>query len=69
MKADNKGPTVTLIKSSNNDKVFGGYTSVPWTSSEYTWVRDEKAFLFSLTDNRKYDQALLSTSRNNTRQD
>jgi hypothetical protein len=55
MKVDQRGPTITLVRSSNNDKVFGGFTSVPWTSSEYKWVRDEKAFLFSLSDNRKYE--------------
>ena len=41
MKVDHKGPTVTLIRSENNDNLFGGYTSMPYTSQEYTWVRDE----------------------------
>jgi len=50
----------------NNDKVFGGYTSIAWSSTEYKWVRDEKAFLFSLTDGRKYEQGLLATSRSGT---
>jgi hypothetical protein len=60
---------VTLIRSMNNDKVFGGYTSIAWSSTEYKWVRDEKAFLFSLTDGRKYEQGLLATSRSGTGQD
>jgi len=47
LKVDDSGPTVTLIRSS--DQVFGGYTSIPWTSSLFRWVKDEKAFLFSLT--------------------
>ncbi len=59
MKADQRGPTITIVRSANNDKVFGGYTSVPWTSAEYKWVRDEKAFIFCLTDCRKYEQGLL----------
>ena len=29
-KCDNKGPTVTIVKSGNN--IFGGFTEVPWTS-------------------------------------
>ncbi len=56
MKVDNRGPTITLIKSAINDKIFGGYTSVPITSSLFKWVKDEKAFLFNLTDSRKYEQ-------------
>ena len=26
---DNKGPTVTIVKDTNNS-IFGGYTSIPW---------------------------------------
>lgn len=42
---DNKGPTVTVVKSGDN--IFGGYTEQPWDGSTgYKWC--EKSFLFSL---------------------
>ncbi|EFC47878.1 predicted protein [Naegleria gruberi] len=47
-KCDNKGPTVTIIRTSNNC-IFGGYTEVSWNSfSGYS--RDPNAFLFSLVN-------------------
>jgi TLD len=49
---DNKGPTISIIKSKCG-KVFGGYTSAPWTSVR-GYKKDEKAFLFSLTSKIKY---------------
>jgi BTB/POZ domain-containing protein KCTD9 len=53
LKCDNRGPTLTLVKSSSNNEIFGGYTSIPWTSSQYRWVRDDKAFLFTLSEGGK----------------
>jgi hypothetical protein len=48
-RCDNKGLTLTLIQSSFN-KVFGGYTSVPWQSRADSKFEDDKnAFIFSLT--------------------
>ncbi len=44
--------TLTLIKDYNNN-IFGGYTSVPWESSDIgTFKKDETAFLFSLNNPR-----------------
>ena len=43
-----KGPTMTIILS-NNNYLFGGYTSVPWTSSGSN-KNDATAFLFTLTN-------------------
>ncbi|CAF1174164.1 unnamed protein product [Adineta steineri] len=43
---NNEGPTITIIQSSNSS-IFGGYTSVSWTSSEKR-ENDETAFLFTL---------------------
>ena len=38
---DNKGPTVTVVKSGNN--IFGGYTDQSWDGRSYfTWVRITK---------------------------
>ncbi len=59
LKCDNKGPTVTLLRSATNNNVFGGFTSVPWTSSQFLWVHDDKSFLFSLAPDshpKKYPQ-------------
>jgi hypothetical protein len=47
-RCDNKGPTLTIVRS-NNNYLFGGYTSVAWTSSG-NWTVDSKAFLFTLTN-------------------
>ncbi|CDW75419.1 UNKNOWN [Stylonychia lemnae] len=44
---DSKGHTVSFILSSFGE-VFGGYTSIPWTS-EKNYLKDSQAFLFSLT--------------------
>ncbi|EFC45125.1 predicted protein [Naegleria gruberi] len=48
-KCDNRGPTLTIIKS-EHDQIFGGFTSKPWTSnrSPQTYVSDESAFIFKI---------------------
>ncbi|EFC39027.1 predicted protein [Naegleria gruberi] len=46
-KCDNQGPTVTIIKASSG-AIFGGYTSVSWSSAMLDFFPDSKAFLFSL---------------------
>ncbi|CAF0933327.1 unnamed protein product [Rotaria sordida] len=43
---DNQGPTMTIILS-NNNYLFGGYTSIPWTSDD-SYKNDPTAFLFTL---------------------
>jgi hypothetical protein len=48
-----KGETLTIVKS-NFGKVFGGYTAIPWKDS-HLYVRDQKAFIFSLTNLYKYN--------------
>jgi len=47
-RCDNKGRTITIVQS-NNNYLFGGYTSVAWTSSG-SWTIDPNAFLFTLTN-------------------
>ncbi len=39
-KCDNKGPTVTIVKSGNN--IFGGFTDVSWASGEFAAPSLEK---------------------------
>ena len=53
MKCDSRGPTITLVKSASNNEIFGGYSSISWSSSQFRWVRDDKSFLFTLSDGGK----------------
>ena len=60
---DNKGPTLILIKTSN-DEIIGGFTPLNW---EATTEREKKydelglTFLFSLTLNKKFDMIKRNT--------
>jgi hypothetical protein len=45
---DNKGRTVTIVKSSKG-QIFGGYTKIPWRSAG-GFVYDPSAFIFLLKD-------------------
>ena len=49
---DGKGPTITLCKGENG-YIFGGYLTVPFSSDGKDHY-DDKAFLFSLTNNKKF---------------
>ncbi len=44
-----KANTVTVIKNTNGF-IFGGFTSIPWSSSDDEYQEDNTAFLFSLTN-------------------
>jgi hypothetical protein len=47
---------VTLV-SSEAGKLFGGYTSVAWSSPiAAEWKKDDKAFIFSLTNRTNHSQ-------------
>lgn len=61
---NNKGPTVTVIKS-EHDKVFGGFTSESWGfagTGNYQYKHDPTAFIYSLTNKGKYAQQLNQNS-------
>ena len=47
-----KGSTVTIVKG-ENDHIFGGYVTVPYSSDKKSHY-DDKAFLFSLTNMKKF---------------
>ena len=47
-----KGPTITLCKG-ENDHIFGGYLTVTFSSDDKSHY-DDKAFLFSLANNKKF---------------
>ncbi len=52
---DNKGPTLTLIESTNG-YIFGGYISISWEGpSGWTYKgNDDNAFIFSINNKLKY---------------
>ena len=46
-KCDYVGETVSIIQTTQ-DRVFGGYTNIPWNSSVSRWVKDQgRSFIFS----------------------
>jgi hypothetical protein len=49
---DNKGPTLTIIKTTT-DHVFGGYTTASWDKSG-GYKEDSNSFVFSLNHRAKY---------------
>jgi len=53
---DNKGPTLTLIKTTKN-KIFGGFTPLSWNNNKGN-ICDElnQTFIFSLTSKEKFDK-------------
>ena len=51
-KCANKNPTMIFVQSANGCR-FGGFTSAKWTNGQY--VKDSKAFLFSLDKKEKYN--------------
>ena len=52
---NNQGPTLTLVKTTRN-KIFGGFTSLNWSSDEES-VKDpaNQTFIFSLDLKKKYN--------------
>ena len=54
-KCDNKGPTITLIKTDNNKK-FGGFISEDreYGTVEQVYKKDKNAFIFSINKKTKY---------------
>ena len=51
-KCDNNGATISLIINKYSDAIFGGYTSIPWSSDNGNHI-DSKAFLFQVKPNQK----------------
>lgn len=51
--ADNKGPTLTIIRNKANGKIAGGYTAIPWATVN-GYVADPNAYLFSVDRKEKY---------------
>lgn len=57
-KVDGQGRTFSVIHVSGNyNEIIGGYNPFSWnTSSSYTVTSDRSAFIFNLTENRKFTQ-------------
>lgn len=52
-KCDGKGETITLIKTENTGKIFGGYLDKNWETKE-AWINSSKAFVFSINNKEMY---------------
>jgi hypothetical protein len=46
---DGKSETLTIIQAKESSYIFGGYTNAAW-ESKVSFIRDPKAFIFSLTN-------------------
>jgi len=57
---DNKGPTITLIKSSEGF-VIGGYTPLDWNNHS-GWKTDNETFLFSITNKKIFKKGKKDTN-------
>jgi hypothetical protein len=58
-KLDGKGPLIFFVRSADHNKVFGGYTSKPWTTpashlGKQQYHYDHNAFIFSLSKKTKH---------------
>jgi hypothetical protein len=56
---NNRYPTTLVLIKSEMNNIFGGFTSVPWTTpagepSNWKYHSDPEAFLFSLTQRTKH---------------
>ena len=51
---DNKGPTLTIVKTTKN-KMFGGFTPLNWDDSGVKYDKNNQTFIFSLNLMKKYD--------------
>lgn len=53
-KCNNKGATLTVVKSNNNE-IFGGFTKCNWTNEECKFGQDKDAFLYSITNKKIFE--------------
>jgi len=54
-RCDDSGTTIAFIKTKQNKRVFGGYTTKSWRAhGDCHWVEDKEAFMFSLDHQEKY---------------
>lgn len=53
-RCDNIAPTISIVKSKDYGRLFGGYTTKTWNAAVDNYVKDEDAFIFSLTHGEKH---------------
>ena len=51
LKIDDKGPTLSIVKTTEN-KIFGGYTNIPWKSYAGVIIDNGLSFIFSLKNDK-----------------
>ena len=54
LKCDNKGPTISIIKTENG-RIIGGYTTIPWSDRYDAYISDKDSFIFSVDSKEKYN--------------
>ena len=54
LKCDNNSPTISIIKTENG-KIIGGYTTIPWIKEDKSFISDENTFIFSVDSKEKYN--------------
>ena len=52
LKCDNNSPTISIIKTENG-KIIGGYTTIPWIKEDKSFISDENTFIFSVDSKEK----------------
>ena len=56
-KCDGKGATLTVIKVEQGNRIFGGFTNIPWDSSSVNKTDCHQTFLFKLNnDNSQFEK-------------
>ena len=58
-KCDNKGKTICIVRSDTNN-VFGGFTSVSWTTDSGKFHKDSNAFLFLIRSSKNYESQIFN---------
>ena len=65
-RCDNEGPTLTIIKA--NNRVFGGFTKMPWDCTDSWKTNDPNAFIFRVKsiddDNNSKIETFKCTNQN-----
>ncbi|KAF2075550.1 hypothetical protein CYY_003136 [Polysphondylium violaceum] len=60
---DDKGPTLTIIKTKDGD-IFGGYNSTSW-NSDGSFGGDDKCFIFTLFNKHNIPPTMYKNNKNN----
>ena len=58
-KCEGKSPTLVIVKT-NEDIIFGGFTTAPWKKESYS--SDNNSFVFSLNPYKKYKVKSTNTA-------